>query len=94
MALKLEVAHDLGIEQRDSISRNRVAEAGMELLRRGGAADDGAALERRDLQAGAGEIGCGRQSVVASAADDDVDLALGGAHWWNLTPCASGSVVE
>ena len=72
VAVKLEVADDLGVEKRDGVGGDRIAEAGMECLGRRRAADLRAPLEHRDLEAGHGEIGGGDKAVVAGADDDDV----------------------
>ena len=65
MGGEVEVADDLRVEERDGVGGDRIAEAGMKLLRRRRAADLPAALEHRDLEAGGGEIGRGNKAVMA-----------------------------
>ena len=72
VAMEVEIADDCRAQKRDRIGGDGIAEAGMEFLRRRGAADLSAPLEHRDFEAGGGEIGGGDQSVMAAADDDHV----------------------
>ncbi len=69
VARQVEVADDFRVEQRDGIGGHRIAEAGVELLGHGGAADDRSPLEHRDFEARRREIGGAHQAVVAAADD-------------------------
>ena len=88
---QLEVADDLGPEQRDDVAEDREAEAREELLGHRGAAQDVALLEDEGLHAGAGEIGGADQAVVA-AADDDRVVGLG--HCSLLGRARDGAVIQ
>ncbi len=72
VAMKIEVADDLRVQERDGVGGDGIAEAGMEFLGDRRAADLRPALEHRDLEAGHGEIGRGDKAVVTAADDDDV----------------------
>ena len=61
-----QVADHLGVQQADRVARGRVAEARMELLGDGGAADDTAPLDDAHLEAGSGEVAGAGQAVVAA----------------------------
>ncbi len=74
LARQVHVGDHLGVQQRDRVAGDGVAEAGVELLGHRRAADDVAALQHRHLQSGAGEIEGADQPVVAAADDDDVAL--------------------
>ncbi len=73
---QLELADDLGAEQRHDVREDREPEAREELLGDRRAAEDVAPLEDERLHPGAGEIRGADQAVVA-AADDDRVVALG-----------------
>ena len=72
MARQIELADDLGPQQRDDVRADGEAEAGKDLFRDRRAAEDMTALEDEHGSAGPGEIGSGGQTVVATADDDDV----------------------
>ena len=57
--MKIEVADDFRVQERDRIGGDGVAKAGMEFLGDRRAADDGAALEHDDFEPRGGEIGRG-----------------------------------
>ena len=69
---QLEVAHDLGAQQRRDVGAVRVGEARVERARDRGAADPVVLLDDERLQAGLGEIAGGDEAVVAGADDDGV----------------------
>ena len=71
------------MEQAHRVGRDRIAKAGCEFLRDGGAADNVAALDDLHAQACHREIGRRRQPIMASADDDCV------AGW-----CAGGRMGE
>ncbi len=66
---EIEIADDLRIEQRDRVGRNRVAKAGVEFLRDGGAADHRPPLEHGDIEARHRQVG-GTGEAIVPAADD------------------------
>ncbi len=70
--MKLEVADDRRVQERDGVGGDRIAEAGMKLLGDRRPADLRAALEHRHFEAGHCEIGGGDEAVVTAADDDDV----------------------
>ena len=72
---KPQVGDHLGIEQRDRVGGDRVAEAGMKFFRHRRAADDVAPLEHHHLQPGHRQIG-GADETVMSAANDDSIVCL------------------
>ena len=72
---QVEIGNDLGIEQRDGISRHGVAEPGVKLLGHGRPANDRQPLQNGHLQPRFGEIGGADQAVMAAADDYDV------THW-------------
>src|SRR5262249_31843068 len=72
MARQIEVADDLGPEQRHDVGADGKAEAGKHFFGDGGAAEDVAPLEDQHLAPGAREMAGGRQSVVAAADDNRV----------------------
>ena len=80
VARQLELADDLGPEQRDDVREDREPEAREELLGDRGAAEDVALLEDERLQPGPGQVGGADEPVVA-AADDDRVVALGQAEF-------------
>ena len=71
-----QVADHLGVQQADRVARGGVAEAGVEFLGDGGAAEDGAALEDAHGEAGFGEVAGAGEAVVAAADDDHIEAAL------------------
>ena len=74
---ELQIGDDLRIEQADGVGRDRIAEAGMEFLGHGGAADHLAALDHFHAQAGHREIGRAGEAVMARADDDNVGFVHG-----------------
>ena len=72
---QLELADDLGPEERHDVREDREAEAREDLLGDRRAAEDVAPLEDQRLHPGPGEIGRADEAVVA-AADDDRVVAL------------------
>ena len=70
--MKLKIADDCRVQQRDCVGGDRIAKAGVELLGHRRAADLCAALEHRHFEAGHGDIGGGDKAVMAGADDDDV----------------------
>src|SRR5207247_1969242 len=92
-----QVAEHLGLQQTDGVSRNRIAEPGMELRAGCRAADGGAALEHFYLEPGLRQV-AGTGEAVVPGADDDCVVALP-AHStsWNgvvfsISRCASRSL--
>jgi hypothetical protein len=82
-ALEFEVLDDLRAEHRHHVRRARHPPAGRDLLGHAGAAEQVAALEHADPQAGAGQIRGGGEAVVAAADDDRVEvrvMAVAGTH--------------
>ena len=67
--MQLQVRDHLGIEQRDCVSRDRIAEAGMELLGHRGPANHPALFQHADLEPGLGKIGRADEAVVPPAND-------------------------
>ena len=74
MAGKIEVANDLGPQQRDDIRANGKLKAGKDFFRASRAAEDVAALEHEHFLSGFRQIGGVGEAVVASANDDYVVL--------------------
>jgi hypothetical protein len=74
VVLQPQVADHLGLEQRDDVGRARDAMTRPDLLGHARAAEDVAALEHADAQAGAREIARRGQPVVAAADDDGVEV--------------------
>ncbi len=72
MGGQFEIGDDLGIEQRDRVGRDRIAEARMEFLGHRRPADDTARLEHGDTEPGLGQIGGTDQPVMTASDDDDV----------------------
>ena len=77
MARQVEVADDLGPQQRDDVRTDRVAEARKHFFGDGGAAEDVTALEDEDLAPRARQIRRGGQPVVPAA--DDYRVVAHGA---------------
>jgi hypothetical protein len=77
MGVKLEVAHDLGAQQRECVCARRGAHAGPQLLGYTGAADHVAALEDLDLETSPGQVGRGHEAVVAGADHRRVEHGCG-----------------
>ena len=73
---QVQLADDLGPQQRHHVRADRELEAGEDFLGHGRAAEHVAALEHEHLLAGAGQVGGGDEAVVA-AADDDRVVGLG-----------------
>src|SRR5690606_38256828 len=71
-----QVADHPRVQQADGVAGQRVAEARVELLGHGGAADHPAPLQHPDLQPGRGQVGGADQAVVAAADDQDVVVRL------------------
>ena len=80
VTMEFQVGDDFGIEQADGVTRDRVPEAGMKLLRHGGATGHVPSLEDGDLQAGAREVKGADQTVVARANHDDIAAGADGGH--------------
>jgi hypothetical protein len=74
---QVQLADDLGAQQRDDVRRDGVLEAGIDLLGDRRAAEHVAPLEHEHLAARAGEIRRIDEPVVAAADDDDVVLVHG-----------------
>ena len=72
MFRKLELADDLGPQQRHDVGEHREAEPGDDLLGEGCAAEEVTTLEHQDLEPGSGEVGRVHQPVVAAADHDRV----------------------
>jgi hypothetical protein len=72
VTLQIEVADDLGSQQRHDVRADGVLEAWEHLLGHRGAADDVSAFEDQDFPTGACEIRRGGETVVAAADHDDV----------------------
>ncbi len=70
---EVHVGDDLRAEQADGVARDRIAEAGGELLGHRRAADDPARLDDADLEPRAGEVEGGNETVVAAADDDGIE---------------------
>ena len=78
---QVQLADDLGPQQRDDVGADRELEAREHLLGDGGAAEHVAALEHEHLLARAREVGRGDEPVVPAADDDRVVFAAhGSAH--------------
>src|SRR5439155_909474 len=75
MLREAQVADHLGLQQADGVSRNRIAEPGMELRAGCRAADGGAALEHFYLEAALRQI-AGAGEAVVPGTDDDCIVAL------------------
>ena len=69
---QIEVPDHLGIQQRDRVSGDRIAEPRMEFLGDRRPTHDRAPLEHRDLDAGGREVSGAHQSIVAAPDDDRV----------------------
>src|SRR6187401_2224749 len=74
MFVQSQVTDHLRMQQADGVAGGGVAEAGMEFLGDGRAAEDVAAFEQRDGQAFARQVGGTGQAVVAGADDGDVQF--------------------
>ena len=72
VARQIELADDLGSQQRDDVGADRELESGKHFLGDGRAAEHVAPLEHDDLAARAREIRRARQPVVPAADDDRV----------------------
>ena len=70
VAGKIEIANDLGPQQRDYVGTDRELESGEDFFGDRGAAEHVTALEHQDFFPGARQIGGGGQAVVASSDDD------------------------
>src|SRR5688572_11894681 len=75
MARQVELANNLGPQQRDDVGRDRKLEAGEDFLGDRGAAEHVTSLQYDDLAPGFCEIGGIDQSVVSAADHDDVVVA-------------------
>ena len=75
MARQIELADDLGPQQRDDVRADGELEAGEDLFGDRRAAEHVAPLEHEHLAPRARQIGGGDQAVVAAADDDDVVIA-------------------
>ena len=74
VAVQIEIANDLGLQEAHRIGRGRVAETGMKFFGHACAADHIATLEHTHPQASHAEIGRAGQPVVAGSDDDGVKL--------------------
>jgi len=74
---KPQIADDLRLQQADRVGGGGVAEAGVEFLGNGGAADDAAPLNDAHAQAGHGKVGCTRQPIMARSNDNGVEVGHG-----------------
>ena len=74
MARQVEVADDLGPQQRDDVGADRELEAGEDLFGDRGAAEHVPPLEDEHLLPGPREVGGVDEAVVPAADDDDVVL--------------------
>ncbi len=72
VARQIELADDLGPQQRHHVRADRELEAGKHLFGDGGAAEHVPALEHEHLASRAGEVGGAGQPVVPAADDDRV----------------------
>ena len=71
-----QIPDDLRVQQAHRVAGGGVAESGVEFLGDGGAAEDGAAFEYADGEAGFGEITRAGEAVVATADDDHIEAGL------------------
>ena len=88
MAGEVELADDLGPQQRDDVGGDAEAEAGHDLLGHSRATKDVAPLEDQRLETGAGKVRGGCQAVVPAADDDRVvttALAPSSCHVVNVS---------
>jgi len=67
MAAQVQLVDHPGLQQRDGVGGDRIAEARMELFGHRRAADHAAPFQHGDLQAGPGQVGRAHQAVVAAA---------------------------
>ena len=74
MALELEVADDLGVEQADRVARRAVSKAGKEFVGHGRAPDIAASLQDRDLHPLLRQIISASQAVVARPDHDRIEF--------------------
>ena len=74
MCMQVQVGDDLRLQQRHRIRRDRVAEAGMELLGHRGTTHQVAALEHDHLQTCLGQVGGTHQPVMAPAHQQDIAI--------------------
>ena len=72
MAGKIKVADDFGPQERDYIRTYREFEAGNDLFRNGGTAQNVTALQHQDLLSCARQIRGVDQAIVAAADDDSI----------------------
>ena len=72
MTREIQLADDLGTQQRDDVRADGELEAGKDFFRHGGAADEVTPLEHEHFSARLREVGRVHQAVVAAADDDDV----------------------
>src|SRR4029077_13480942 len=83
VARELEVADDLGIEERDRVGGDRVAKSRVKLCGDRRAADDSAPLEHDHLEPRRREIRGAYEAVVTAADDQGVGVPAGaGRHGW------------
>ncbi len=87
---QVELADDLGPQQRHDVRAHRVLEAGVDLLGHRRAAEHVAALEHQHLPAGAREVRRAHQPVVAAANHDDVVVG----HSRVRNRCASRRITD
>ena len=80
---QVELADDLGPQQRDDVGADRELEAREDLLGDRGAAEHVPPLEHEHLAPRAGEIGGVDEAVVAAADDDDVVVHAWGTESWS-----------
>ena len=75
--VQFQVADDFRLQQTDSVSRGRIAEAGVKFLRHRSSADHASPFQHAHAQAGHAEIGRARQPVVAGSDYDDIEIGHG-----------------
>ena len=71
-----QVVDDLGVQQADRVARGGVAEAGVEFLGDGGAAEYRTAFEYAHPEAAFGEVTGAGEAVVAAADDDHIEAGF------------------
>src|SRR5207244_11661245 len=88
---ELEVPDDLGSQEARGISEPRELDAGEDLFRDGGAANDRAAFYDEDTPSRFGEVRRSDETVVASADDDGIPRAIHGTASAGFVGSISGA---